>query len=412
LSKNLGNRADVSATVNYRTSDFGIDDGNQVKLSDYGVNIYGAQGLTLRFGRTTWANPANGIAIFEKGDGFRFGYKYFSIAQLIRRESDKTAANPVNNDNRSIIFQAKSLPLQRGGSKGVKFLRGLKLLDITALRGEDKGDHVYKTYGGEVFYAYTNLGCGTTPEEFENCSLNPEADRAINPNVKRNWGTISGSVAVFQSTRHTTSPPPDPLPASLPPRSAKGWVGLITATWTPTTQKSTQGGGYEAVNSYTLQYGKGSSDDPTTTGTAENYIGEGGTFAGDTILMSTFASKIDATGHTIIGPSFSNKTFIGLQFVSNKWSLLEYIVNGLGAKDDINSRSTTIRLRRIRFGRPAFTSSDSRDATQEISVDFAIEAPKGVRFNLQGGYMSVGKGVEPVLKQDAWTAMASVSLTI
>jgi hypothetical protein len=373
LTKNLGSRADITAVVNYRTSDFGVDDGNQVKLSEYGVNIYGANAAVFRFGRTTWASPANGISIFEKGDGFRVAYKYFTLAHLIRRESAKSVADPGNDDSRSIIGQIKSIPLAQTRTKNL-FLRGLRLLDITAVRGEDKLSHIYTTAGAEVFYTYPNLGLGT----------------------------LGGSVAAFQSSRHAKT--------GTTTVDGEGWAGLFTATYVPTTRR--QGQGFEAVRSYTLQFGKGSSDDPATTGTREDYIGEGGTFSADTIFMSTFLSKINSKGHVLIGPSLANKTYIGLQIVDNTRSLLGLVASALQVEDDVISRSSTLRLRQFRFNRPVYTDTDSKEAVREISLDFSIEVPKGVRWSIGGGYMSTGKGLESVIIDDAWTVTTSVSLTL
>ncbi len=383
LAKTLGRRADISASVNYRTSDFGVDDGNVVKLSEYGINVFGTNGIHFRFGRTTWANPANSISIFEKGDGYRFNYKYGSITHVVKRESAKSLADADNDDSRSIIGQLKSIPLNRwrGKPSNVPFFRGLKLLDVTAVRGEDKLSHVYRTLGAEVFYTFRS------PEKYP-------------------WlGTLTGSAAAFKSSRHATTT------TVILPRHGEGWVGLFTATWIGKTQKA-PAGGFEPVRSYTVQFGKGSSDDTDTEDKSEDYIGEAPTFSGDTLLMSTFASKINAKGNTILQPSLANKRYLGLQIVDNTWSPLEELAKAFRVEAAVNSKSTTLRIRQYKFGRPVYATTESRDAVSEFSVEFAIEVPKGVRVTAGTGYMHTGKGIEPVIENDAWVVSAGVSLTL
>lgn len=389
LSKTLGSRADVSASVTYRQSDFGIDDGNPLKLSTYTVNVYGLQGMMIRFGRLTWAAPANGIAIAERGDGYRVSYANFSLTHLVKRESAGTIADPPNKDNRSIIFQAKSLPLNlkpRG-------LRALKFFDVTAVRGEDKASHTYKTIGAEVFYAFTNLGCG---DDDVPCSFDPQRGE------RRNWGSIAGSLAGFDSTRHHRAG------ASI--QNGEGRVGLLPATWTPTIRKTPQGA-FEAVRTYTLQLGQGTSDDPSTTDVREDYIGESGTYAPDLLFLPIFGGKVDATGNTKVGRSLSNRTFAGLQFIDNTISPLEWIAKLLQVEGDINSRSMTLRFRQYRFGREIFVGG-GRDVGYEFSADFTIEVPKGAKFSVGGGYFQPGKGVQPVIPDGAWIVTTGVVLSL
>lgn len=406
LSRALGSRADFNAVVNYRTSDLGVDDGNVVKLSEYGVNVYGLNALSLRFGRTTWANPAGGIAIFEKGDGYRFAYKYFSLAHIIKRESDKPPANHDNDDHRSIVGQMKALPIRFSNTP---LLRGVKLADVTAVYGEDKRTHKYRTYGGELFYAYTNLGCdrkakGLTGDEKEEALA--ECMLPLDEGEKRrNWGTIAGSLGAFMSTKHST------VSTFTGPRHGEGWVGLATATWTPTTQLNAAGV-TEAVRSYQLQFGKGSSDDPDTPDTREDYIGESGAFSAGTLLMSTFQSKIDAKDRVIIGPSLANKTMIGAQVVWNTWSPLLLLAQAFNVAGDVVGRSMTIRVRQYTFGRPQYEGVSGRDAVREYSTEFLIEVPRGVKVTLGGSYMQSGKALVPVLADDAWAIVSSISLRI
>jgi hypothetical protein len=382
LAKPLGRRADISASVSYRSSDFGVDDGNVAKLSDYNVNVYASNAIFARFGRTTWANPSNGIAVLEKGDGFRVAYKNVSLAHIIKRESAKALADDDNRDSKSIVAQLKALPLGRWRNRPIQvpFFRGLKLLDVTLVRGEDRASHVYTTVGGEVFYTFRN------------------------PTNRPRLGTLSGSVAGYRSLRDATTT------TIVGPRHAEGWVGLLTTTWIPKT-RSAAGGGFEATRSYTLQVGRGSSDDPKTPDRAEDYIGEGGAFSADTIFMATFAGKIDAKGHVIVGPSLANKRYLGLQIVDNTWSPLEELAKLLKASD-VNSRSTTFRIRNYTFGRPVFQSTTSRDAVTEYSLEFAVEVPKGVRISIGTGYMHTGHGIESVIDNDGWVFSSGVSLTL
>lgn len=277
----------------------------------------------------------------------------------------------------------KSLPINRWRREptNLYFFRGLKLLDVTAVRGEDKAAYlVYRTVGGELFYTFRN------------------------PVSRPGLGTLTGSAALYRSTRDTTADTP------VGTRHGKGWVGLFTATWIPKTQSA--GGGFEAQRSFTVQFGKGSADDPDTPDTSEDYIGEGGSFAGDTLLMSTFASKIDVKGHVIVGPSLANKRYLGLQIVDNTWSLLDEIAKLFDVGPNVNSRSTTFRVRNYTFGRPVYANTHSRDAVTEFSMEFAVEVPKGVRTTFGAGYMHTGRGIEPVIDNDTWVVTTGVSLTL
>jgi hypothetical protein len=185
----------------------------------------------------------------------------------------------------------------------------------------------------------------------------------------------------------------------------------MTMTWTPAVQKNAAGA-FEPTWSITGQFGKGSSDREDTPDTREDYIGEAPTFSADTILMSTFAGKINATGNVIIGPSLANKTLRGVQIVTNKWSGLAYIADAFGVGDDVNSRSATLRMRQYRFGRPVYASTGSREAVLEYSFEMAVEVPKGVRTTLGAGYMSPRAGITPVIADDPWVFSLGVSLTL
>ena len=397
LSKSIG-IADFTASVNYRTSDFGVDDGNVVKLSEYGVNVVGVNGLTFRFGRTLWANPANGIAIFEKGDGYRLSWRNYSIAHVIKRESDKAPANPANNDHRSFIGQVKALPIRLGE---MPFLRGLKLLDVTAVYGQDKPSHDYRTWGGELSYAYTNLGCGRVAEKDRAACLEPPDPGE----PRKNWGHVTGSLAMFHSSRHAESN------TAPEPRHGKGWVGLLTTTWTPTRQKNAAGA-TEAVRSYTLLYGRGSSDAPDTTNEREDYVGESASFAANTMLMSTFLGKTDVKGRPIIGSSLANKTLLGFQVVWNTFSPLQWIARGAGVEGDVAGKTTTFRARQFKFGRVPYDTTGDKLAAREYALETTIEVPKGVKITIGGGYMQTGKALDPVIGDDAWFVTSGISLRL
>src|ERR1044071_8086176 len=236
LAQNLGNRADALVSVVYKDGDLGkAGETNPLAASQYYVNLYGNNGLTLRFGETTYADSANNIAFREAGEGYRFAYQYFSLSHIIHRESATGVADAANKDDRVWIAQAKGVPFLQSDdldeSRTHNPLRMFRSFDLLYLRGADKASHTYTTAGGEAFYRVANINCGG---DLTSCSFEPT------PDLRRNYGTVAGSIAFYQSRRHLQRPPD--CEANAVCADARGWAGLATATWSPTIRKSPLGG--------------------------------------------------------------------------------------------------------------------------------------------------------------------------
>lgn len=88
LNANLGNRALAQVDFTFKTGDLaGVDRDGQTKVSKYTIETFSLNGLGLRLGKYTLANPASGIAVNETGEGFELLYKSFSLGYIAKRES-------------------------------------------------------------------------------------------------------------------------------------------------------------------------------------------------------------------------------------------------------------------------------------------------------------------------------------
>lgn len=414
MRKALGTRADAFVALSYRDeTDLGVKDLPKASAPQYYVNVNSLVGLALQFGRNTFAaDSAGGLAFVEKGDGFRISFPYgMSLSHIIKRESKGAGADRANNDAKSYIFQAKALPIdslfidededERADAGQPRRnannpLRALRSLDLTAIRGVDKLTHVYETYGGELFYAVTNIGCHG---DLKNCSR-PPSDK-----LNTNFGNVAGSVAFYKSSRHLRLEPD--CTKNLICRDAAGYTGLVTATYTPAVRLAASGVGFETVRSYTLRYGLGSGD-RSSSSRDHGYVGETASYAPDSLFLSLIGPAIDSKANRVIGAALSNKRYWGFQYVDNTVSPLEWLLMLIRiSKDDIAGKATIFKYHDYRFRYPV---SGEKQGGKEYDMEFNIESPQGVKVTVSGGYLMAGAALKPFVKKNPWVLSSSISL--
>jgi hypothetical protein len=413
IAQNLGSRADAAVTVGLRSStDLGGKDDGKLALTQYLINVYSRTrfDLGLQFGRTTFLDAANSIALNEKGDGYRWiarvpgSQMTASFTHILKRESEAGTADRRNLDNHELVFQLRGIHLPskktaRWLGRAPRFF-GLRSADILVMLGNEKGNvpgvdgsvtalspYHYRTIGGEAFYAFPKVGCLT-----DSCA--------------KNYGSIAGSVAAFRSSRHVSTASADCASALC---DGRGTVALLTATWAPkfTSQDDVTSIAKQAL---TLLLGMGSGDRARTASRDEGYVGETAAFAPDVLFLSTFEPAMDSVQRHPIGQSLSNKDYLGIQFADNTYSPLEWVARLLRvAPNDVESKATILRIHDYRFREPV---NGSRSAAREVNLDFQIESPKGVNVTVGAARMWPGLAIRPVIQHAAWALNASVSVKL
>jgi len=409
ITPNLGDRAEASATLGFRNGSFGstID---KVGLDEYQVTIFGVNGLSLKAGKADFAVPSNGIAIVESGEGFAYTWRYYTLGHLVRRESAAGTADDGNRDKKDWYFYARSIPLGRsyreeqsrerreGNAKSNTrrtFLSLFRSFDAIAVEGEDKDPgSTYRTYGGELFFARPQPAM-TPPDP-------TDGKRSV-------LNTFNGSIAGYRSTRRfqqSASCLSDLTAARC--RNGRGYVGLLTLTWTPRIDIPAAGAA-TTPHTFSAAFGLGSGDRPETETTDEGYIGEVGTFSPDRLFFGTLLAKMNSERVQYVAPGLSDKRYFGLTWTSTKFSLWDLITEPIGIDKDVNSKSTIVALRDYRLRHPR---NNGRNAARELDITFQVEVPKGVTFSLELGYLEAGDAFADVIKDDVWSAAVIVNLSL
>lgn len=364
----LGNRADGKLTLGFKEGDLGAnpdDSGNKLTTKQYVFNVYALNGMSLRFGRTVFAQPANSIAVQESGDGFQINAGRFSLTHIIRRESAGGIAAADNEDHQVSIGQLTNAPFP-----GSHLLRRYSLLILYGEEDKRGKERAYDTFGGEVFFGSARA-------------------------------QIGGNVAAFVSHNRLKD-------SSLP--DGEGQVALLTLTKF-ITAPATGGLGPRVVNrSFSALAGFGSGDDPTTP-ERESYIGETAAYAKDSIFLSAFGKPLETGGTANVLRGLANKNYYGFQYSENKYNLLEWIATELIGinKSDIVSRGTTLSLHDYSFREPVFGSTD---AGWEADLEIFVQTPKNVKVKIGGAYFSPGRAMDDLIHDDSWAATTSVSIEL
>jgi hypothetical protein len=404
ITPNLGDRADASATLAFRSGTLGtaID---KVGIDEYQVNIYGVNGLSLKFGKSDFAVPSNRIAIAESGEGFLYSYQNFSLGHLLRRESRTGTADFRNRDKKDWWVQLRSMSLgQRWRDRAEAeekperpplLLTFFRSFDAIALIGKDKeANSTYRTIGGEIFFARP----GTAPDQTTDAATTSV------------YNIFGGSLAAYRSSRNFRSSANCLRPEAAPLlrcSDGRGTVALLSATWTPRIDVK-PGKSSSTPQTFSVAVGVGSGDKPGT-GVDESYIGESSSFAPDKLFLASFVAKMNTDKVTFVSPGLSNKRYLALTYTNNERTLFDLVASLLGVDGDVNSRTTIIALRDYRLRYPR---NNSRSAAREAGATFQIEVPKGITFTLDSAYLLRGDAFKDLIPHRGWSIGASVSLSL
>jgi hypothetical protein len=382
-------------TAQFKSGVLGEKSSGAVNVTQYSVDVYGASGLSLRFGKYRMLQPARGAAISESGEGFQLnwgdlldGRGSVMLGHLVKRESLDFVANDANED-------AAVTMLQLAGNRGSSLFRHF---DLFALYGEQKKPtaYDYNTLGGQFFFAHTR-------------EVNKDDDR--DPEVLR---SASGSVSYFASDRAADPPAAGTVPTAV---DGRGDVWLLDAgfTWLRPDGAKTQ-----SLRTLGLLLGAGSGDDPGTVERDESYLGETAAFVGnESLLLASFAEPIrtlDASGKptavSAIGKGLANKLYAGASYVeraTKKVNLLWWMARGLDLEADVESAATTLRVHWFHLDEPF---GGERDAGWEAGLQWQIQVPTGVNTTLGCSHYFPGGATEGLFRNDPMSCSAQVSLTL
>jgi hypothetical protein len=124
-----------------------------------------------------------------------------------------------------------------------------------------------------------------------------------------------------------------------------------------------------------------------------------------------FLSRVSKAFPGDIGIGLANKWYGGLQYTEERWSLLSTLARVIRVKEsDIESKSTIITAHGYEFVKEVH---GRHWGGEELDVSFTLEAPKNIRWTLGGAYYWKSQAVQEVgLKEDLWTAMAKLAITL
>jgi len=364
LRQTMGYRADADVTIGFKDGDLGAKDQSmKLGVNKYRVNVYALTGVTLSFGKFTFASPTNSLAIKEKGEGFRFAYRHFAISHIMNRESATGEADNDNRDNRELIIEGNNLS-GRNWSGNLIAVYGRERLTAAATADKPAIDaHYYFTGGGELFFAVGRRLGGSW-------ALYGSQARAI----KDSAFPRSSGISTFATLT----------------RNILDADGKVFATLTA------QGGASSR---------RRSTDDASVN---RAYVGEHTGFEPDTLFLAGLAGKVD--GSLGLGSGLANKTYFGVQYNDQRFSLLQYFKEKPRTKSkDIDSRSTTLGWHHYTSGRA--TDSNGRLSADEFNLTFQMEAPAKVEWSLQGGYLWTHQGLKTVLGRP-WSIVGKVKVSL
>lgn len=366
FKKTIGDRADADVTVGYKDGDLGAADQTlNLQVNKYRINVYAMNGVTLSFGKFTFAAPTSALAIRERGEGYRLAWTHFAVSHIVRRESATGEADDDNRDDREVILEANNL-----SQKSWKFIRSANLIVVyghqrlTAPATEDTPAteaHSYMTAGGELF---------------------------ISPTLPN----LNATLAVYGSRGRA-------LGGSAFPKSS-GLTTFGTASWTFFDRSST------------LTFSAGAStmrndgDDATANRT---YVGEHTLFEPDTLFIAGLSGKLDES--TGVGPGLSNKRYAGLSYSDERFSPLHLIAKHVlhVPETDIPSKSSTLTWHHYQIGRDALGLRASGD---EVNALFQVETPANIETQLLLAYFVPRGPLKSVFgDHNPWTISARVKVS-
>ncbi len=376
----LGARADADLSLGYKDASLGEkDQKGLLSATKYRINIYAMTGVTLSFGKFTFASPTSGVALRAKGEGFRLAFRNLAVSHLVMRESAEGDANHDNRDNRQLLAEASNLTFAKSGifrSANAVWLYGRERLDRAA--ADDKPavfPHSYFTIGGEAFFA----SAGNVPWQASLAWYRSGASDLSDGRYRPATGHLAFGTA--------------------------SWSFVDRYDWNPATRAGDPK--KSRVNAIvTLQAGIGSRthDDDATTGENHAYVGEQTAFSPDSLLFSRFAKKLRMA---TLQPSLGNKIYSALGYTDQRVSPLELVARALRIPtSDMANTSTTVQWHHYTLRQGGAGSGD------ELSTKWTIETPAGIESTVQCSYFWPRGSLKPLFRVKPWAIVASVKVTL
>ena len=347
LKQNMGSRADFEAELTAKSGDFGQN--SSLKASKYLANVYTSYGATLTGGRLDVAAPTESIAFEESGDalngGASVGLGYLSAGYVFRKQSSadgftlKTVQESIgkgaiqlDRNNRDLVLQWRDI------SRG-SFRSSLSGVAGHASRGRLRGpseSQELATFDGESWSAG-----GETNFSYKH---------------------MLASFGLYRSERSNDAPPDVKLEGD----DAGGYVWLAAYRYTNINHDTYDGNQLANDFAITAHAGRGGS-----------YIGENQAFAPDMLFLSKFAPLLTDPMNPI-GPGLSNKWYYGFVFTT------PHLTAGKG--------TATLQIHHYRLNE---ARAASHDLGTEASIEFRLEQPKGIRYQLSFGGFEPGGALDP-----------------
>lgn len=353
IKQQLGARADGEVEFVAKKGDFGFDTG-AVTASKYLATVYALKTVTLTAGRFDLAAPTNSISLSEAGEainaGVRFGNAQAYLGRITRKE--------IPDGSFTVAESIKA----RAGLGVLDKNHGAWLLQFRdATFGTDRLRTSVYALRGDAKRGYTPAG-----------TLATDTTVTLTPYYLEYWTTgadvfLTGRAShvtggLYYNTR-SSDDAPAPEQVGL---DKNGVAGLVTANYSKIDEKLWQG---KKRVSWTVS---------GTVAGGGDYVGETQAFAPDVLFLSMFAPALREPSYPV-GTGLTNKWYFGGVLTVPQWNLLGRLNPTRPSARDINGASMSFKLHHYR--QRAADAADRTLAT-EADVEFRVESPKGVRFQL------------------------------
>jgi len=391
FNKSLGDRVDAAVTMGFKDGDLGAADQTlKLQVNKYRVNVYAMNGVTLSFGKFTFASPTSALAIREKGEGYRLAWTHYAVSHIVRRESATGDADDGNRDDRELILEANNL-----SGKNWRFIRSANLIYVyghqrlTTLATAEKpavDGHSYMTGGGELFISPKLASFNATWALYGSRGRALDSSAFPKSSGVTTYGTASWTF--FKKTMNTSV-------AALAGRQEKDKLD-VNGTLTFSAGASTR---------------RKADDDATVNHT---YVGEHTLFQPDLLFISGFSGKLDSSAG--VGASLSNKRYVGLSYNDERFSPLHLFakhvlrVPDMTGDSDFASKSSTFTFHHYDIGRDA---QGLRSSGNEANVLFEVETPANITTQLEFAYFWPRGSLRTVMGgHNPWSIAARVKVSL
>ena len=418
LIQKLGNRADGSATLDFKAGNLGeADQERKVTVSDYALRLYGDNGTQVRFGKYDLASSREKIALVEKGEAVEILWRFASLGAVFKRENVDGPAAKKSEGYRSLVLQLKDITIA-----GLPSWRSFNLL---AARGRNEGQ---PTFANLIPAMMQGEAEKITDEErylvaYTYDTVGGDASFAIPNGLGKDDWIVSGSLAGYWSQRKIDEVSkklggviPDRIDPAKTIMEGEGTVGLLTVI---VSKPGVKGRIDPSPYSFRLQLGYGTGDEAKTPNRNEGYVGETTGFAPDKIFLARLASAVRTDPKVLdllvpVGSGLSNKTYAGGTVTDTKcrsWLPLVAMARMIGIREEISACNSQLRLHHYELNEPVFAGRGT-EAGNELNIDFSVTVPKGITTSLGFGHFHPGNALQGVVKDDPWVLSASVSVTM